>query len=251
MIKIKTAEEIFHMREGGRIAAEVLNRLLRKIEPGVNTLNIDRLAGEMIRGHGAKASFKGFEGYRFSTCINVNEGVVHGVPKKTVIIKKGDIVKVDLGILYKGFHTDVASSLLIPEGKESDKPKYNFLKVGREALLSAIKACRVGNRIGDISSGIQKIIEDSGFSVVEELVGHGVGRLLHEDPQIPGKGMSHTGPLLKEGMVLAIEVIYTQEGGRSLSLSDDGWTLSVDSGKMAGLFEHTVALSPQGVEILT
>ncbi len=252
MIILKTADEIALMREGGRIAASVVEAVSGFIKPGVNALEIDQLAQKLITEHGARPSFKGFEGYKFSSCINVNEGVVHGIPKKNVVLKPGDVVKVDLGVLYKGFNTDTAFSCLVKRNGEDTefKEEERFLKVGREALSKAIKQCKIGNRIGDISSEIQRTIESAGYGVVEELVGHGVGKSLHEDPQVPGLGKPRTGPLLREGMTLAIEVIYTM-GDSEIVLDSDGWTLSTLDGKMAGLFEHTVSLSKEGVEVLT
>ena len=249
MIIYKNAEEISIIREGGKIAAAVMERLSGSIHPGMSTLEIDRLAQDLIIEKGAQPSFKGFEGYRFSTCINVNEGVVHGIPKKTVILNLGDVLKVDLGVLYKGFHTDTAFSCLVGAGPHSEE-KLRFLETGKKALTAAIGRCQVGNRIGDISSTIQDIVEGAGYHVVEELVGHGVGRRLHEDPQVPGLGKPHTGALLKEGMTLAVEVIYTSAPSQIVS-GADGWTLSAVNGRIAGLFEHTVSLSKKGVEVLT
>lgn len=253
MIILKTVEEAALMREGGRIAASVMEAISGFIKPGISALDIDQLAQKLVIERGAKPSFKGFEGYKFSSCINVNEGVVHGIPKKNVVLKSGDVVKVDLGVLYKGFNTDTAFSCLVKKvGLEEPgfKEKERFLKVGREALSKAIKQCRVGNRIGDISAVIQKMVEGAGYEVVEELVGHGVGKSLHEDPKVPGMGKPQTGVLLREGMTLAIEVIYTM-GEREIVLDDDGWTLSTLDGRIAGLFEHTVSLSREGVEVLT
>lgn len=252
MIILKTVDEIALMREGGRIAASVVETVSGFIKPGISALEIDQLAEKLIVEQAAKPSFKGFEGYKFSSCINVNEGVVHGIPKKNVVLKPGDVVKVDLGVLYKGFNTDTAFSCLVKgKGQDSDfKEKERFLKAGCEALARAIKQCRIGNHIGDISAEIQRTIEGAGYGVVEELVGHGVGKSLHEDPQVPGLGKPRTGLLLREGMTLAIEVIYTM-GDSEIVLDSDGWTLSTLDGKIAGLFEHTVSLNKKGVEVLT
>ena len=253
MIILKTIEEVALMREGGRIAASVVEAISGFIKPGISALEIDQLTEKLIIERGAKPSFKGFEEYKFSSCVNVNEGVVHGIPKKNIVLKPGDVVKVDLGVLYKSFNTDTAFSCLVKGGSdgESDfKEKERFLKVGREALSKAIGQCKIGNRIGDISAQIQRTVERAGYGVVEELVGHGLGKSLHEDPQVPGLGKPHKGVLLREGMTLAIEVIYTM-GGSEIVLDNDGWTLSTLDGKMAGLFEHTVSLSKEGVEVLT
>lgn len=250
MITLKKSEEIALMREGGKIAGLVLSETAAQVRIGVSTGDLDRFAGRRIEDLGATPSFKGFESYRFATCININEGVVHGIPKGNVILKEGDVVKIDLGVFFKGFHTDTALSCLVGGNESKWREKTRFLEVGKKALSEAIKKCHVGNRLGDVSAEIQEIVEGSGFRVVEELVGHGVGKRLHEDPQVPGLGKKGTGLFLREGMTLAIEVIYTSGQGGIVS-GADGWTLSMADGKMSGLFEHTVALGKKGVETLT
>lgn len=237
------------MKEGGRIAGTSLSKVLKSIEVGMTTLEIDRIAEEQIGLLGGKPSFKGFEGYKYATCININNGVVHGVPKSSTKINEGDVVKVDLGVYYKGFNTDTAATIVVGQDKDLAQ-KSKFVDVGRKTLFQAIDACHVGGRIGDISSAIQRSIEGAGYSVVEELVGHGVGKSLHEDPQVPGLGTAGSGPLIKEGMALAIEVIYTTRKSQ-LVLESDDWTLTASNATIAGLFEHTVSLSNNGVEILT
>lgn len=237
------------MRQGGQIAARVLKETVQFVRPGMSSLEIDRYAEKAIERYGGRPSFKGFEGYPFAVCINVNAGVVHGVPKPSIVIREHDLIKLDLGVFYRGFHTDTATSFVVGR-VGSDGGQRRFIEAGRQALMAAIRQCRVGRRLGDVSAKIEEVIEKSGYSVVEELVGHGVGRSLHEDPQVPGVGRRSTGLIIKEGMVLAIEVIYREKPG-SLRLDPDGWTLSTDDARIAGLFEHTVAVGRGGVEVLT
>ncbi|MCL5003774.1 MAG: type I methionyl aminopeptidase [Patescibacteria group bacterium] len=246
MINIKSSKEIEIMATGGKIASLVIQEVLRQVKPGIATLELDRLAENRIRGLGGTPSFKGFEGYEFSTCINLNDGIVHGIPSKTVI-GDGDVVSIDLGVIYKGFHTDTSWTVV---AGSSDAWKEKFLSAGKRALEKSIKAFRKGGRIGDISAAMQTEIEAVGYNVVRDLVGHGVGRELHEPPQVPCYGKKGSGPVLKKGMVLAIEVIYTF-GDWHLRVLPDGWTMATKDGKISGLFEQTVALTAQGPKVLT
>jgi methionyl aminopeptidase len=207
-------------------------------------LEINNIAEKIILDAGAKPCFKGYDDFPFATCINVNSGIVHGIPGGYKL-QNGDVVSVDLGVLYKGLNTDVSESFEVETDNES-----RFLETGKKALEKAIKACILGNHIGDISSAIQITIEGAGYSVSRDLAGHGVGRKIHEDPFIECFGRPRTGERLVEGMTLAIEVIY-QKGRSELELAKDGWTLGTKDGSLSGLFEKSVALTRQGALVLT
>ncbi|MGB9706690.1 MAG: type I methionyl aminopeptidase [Microgenomates group bacterium] len=245
MIPIKTEEEIKIMKEGGRRLAWVFGQVLKKIRPGVKLSQLDKLAEELIKKQGGFPSFKTVKGYNWATCINVGSGVVHGIPGDYQI-KEGDLLSLDMGMLYGGFHTDMARTFWV----RSQKSK--FLKIGERALRMAIKAARLGNRVGHISEAIEKEIKKAGFSPIEALTGHGVGQKLHEEPQIPCfvKGKINQTPLLKPGMTLAIEVIYA-EGKPDLVLENDGWTVKTADSSLAGLFEDTILVTKKSPIILT
>jgi len=232
------------MQEGGKIARKAVDEALKRAKAGMSTLELNNIAEKIITDMGGVPCFKGYEGFPFATCININEGVVHGVPNKYKI-QRGDIVSVDLGVLYGGLNTDVSESFEV----ETDAHR-KFLDTGRKALENAIKVCVTGNKIGDISNTIQKTIESGGFSVSRDLAGHGVGREIHEDPYVECFGRPGKGHELKEGMTLAIEIIY-QKGRPELHLAKDGWTLSTKDGSLSGLFEKSVAVTRQGVLVLT
>ena len=244
MIKIKTRNEINLMAEGGKISALALSEILNNIKVGMTTLNLDSLAENVIKSHNALPSFKTVDGYKYSTCININGGLVHGIPNDYKI-KKGDVVSVDLGVLYKGFHTDLSYTVEAETNKHA-----KFLETGIQALEQGIFYCALGNKIGDISNSMQKVIERAGYSVSRDLVGHGIGIDLHEDPYVPGYGSKNLGFELKEGMVLAIEIIY-QKGKPKLKLANDGWTIETLDGSLGALFEHTVAVTVGGPLVLT
>ncbi|MDP2671812.1 MAG: type I methionyl aminopeptidase [bacterium] len=246
MAYLKTKEEIKTMAEAGRIAAKALGEIEKHIKSGVTGLALDKTAQEVIKKEGAKPSFMTVEDYQYSICVTENELVVHGIPT-AVAFKEGDIVGIDIGALYQGFHSDMAETFAV--GRVSAEVQ-NFLKTGKEALNKAIAQAKVGNRVGDISSTIQTTVEKAGYSVVKELVGHGVGTALHEDPLVPGIGKKETGPVLKEGMVIAIEVIYNQGKG-PVVLLEDGWTIASRDGSLSGLFERTVAITKKGPVVLT
>ena len=243
-INVRTSEEIEIMRQGGLISKAALDAVLEKVKPGVTLLELDAVAEQTIKRLGATASFKTVDDYPFATCINVNEGIVHGLPSERVI-EVGDILSIDLGALYRGFHTDLSYTLEVGTDKET-----KFLAVGKKALELAITACVLGNTIGDIGSEIQNTIERAGYSVSRELVGHGVGKELHEDPYVPGYGRKGKGLPLKEGMVLAIEVIY-QRGRPALALEADDWTIRTADKSLSALFEDTVAITKAGPLVLT
>src|SRR4030042_5417881 len=246
MVYLKNKQEIEIMRKAENIATTALREIAKNIKPGVKTIELDRIAENKIRALGAISSFKKVEGYRHSICTTPNDWVVHGIPSDT-ILKEKDCIGIDLGAYYKGYHSDLAQTFVV--GK-IDAKKRHFLETGKRALTSAIKQVRVGKRIGDISETIQQIIEGEGYSFVRELVGHGVGKQLHEDPLIPGRGKKGTGEEMKEGMVLAIEVIYNM-GKNQVKLLSDGWTISTKDGSLSGLFERTVAVTKKGPLVLT
>lgn len=247
-IKIKTEDEIDVMAEGGRILGNIKKELIAAIVEGENAGNIEDLAVSLIKKRSGTASFKMVKGYSWATCVNVNDGVVHGIPKKSIIFKKGDIVSVDVGLFYKGFHTDTSISCAIIANSETKA----FLSVGKAALKNAIEAAKVGNRIYDISEAMQKVIVKAGYSPIRALVGHGIGRNLHEFPQIPCfvAGEKKDSPKILSGFVLAIEAMYAQ-GLPEVIIADDGWTIKTKDGKIAGLFEETVAVTNKGPIVLT
>lgn len=245
MVRNEYALEL--MRKGGRISATALKEVLEKVRVGMNCLELDKIAEERINSLGGAASFKIVPGYRWATCITINEQVVHGIPNDRKI-KAGDLVSIDLGTVYRGWHTDCAWSVVV-DGRNI-KGKEQFLQVGEQALWDGINQAMVGKRIGDISYAIQSKVEGWGYHVVRALVGHGVGRSLHEEPEVPGYGSKGTGKILKEGMTLAIEVIYAQ-GTSEVVLGGDGWTFSTADKSLAGLFEMTVMVGKKKAEILT
>lgn len=248
MIKLKTPEEIEIMHEGGIKLGRVKKALGEAVKVGVTALDIENLAMKLIKEEGAEASFAKVPGYHWATCINVNKGIVHGIPTKDLVFKDGDLVSIDVGIYYKGFHTDTSISVGINLNPVAKK----FLNVGSETLQKALKAVKVGNHIFDISKVIEENIEAAGYSTIKALVGHGVGKDLHEDPQIPCfvPGPIDESPVIKPGMVLAVEVMYA-EGSDKVEITEDGWTIAMRDGKISGLFEDTIAVTEKGTIVLT
>lgn len=248
MIKIKTSEEIEIMAEGGAKLGRVKNALAKAVAPGVTALDIENLAQKLIKEEGAEPSFDKVPKYYWATCINVNDGIVHGIPTKDTVFAEGDIVKIDVGIYFKGFHTDTSISVGINPSPENKK----FLYVGQETLNKALKAVKAGNHIYDISKVIEENIEGAGYSTIKALVGHGVGRQLHEDPQIPCfvPGPIDESPVIKPGMVLAVEVMYAA-GNDKVEILEDGWTIGMRDGKISGLFEESIAVTNKGTKVLT
>ena len=244
MITYKSPDEIQIMKLGGSIAKNALNLALSLSEEGISLIDINNQVDTFISKNGATASFKRVPGYSYATCINVNEGLVHGIPNKYVL-KKGDLVKIDLGVFYQGYNTDTSATKEIGSNKEA-----KFIKAGADCVEAAINECIVGNRLGDISNAMQKVIESAGYTVSRSLVGHGIGKDLHEEPLIPPYGKKGTGMLLKEGLVFAIEIIY-QKGSHQIKSLEDGWTLVTKDGSLAGLHEHTVAITKEGPVVLT
>lgn len=247
-MNIKTEAEIEIMHEGGRKLARVRDSLSEKVGEGVRAWDIEELAVRLIKKEKAKASFKMVKGYSWATCVNLNEGLVHGIPTKNVVFKKGDVVSVDLGIYYNGFHTDTSFTKAI----DPDSKTANFLQVGKTAMKKAIEKTRVGNYVYDISEAIETSIRKAGFSPIKALVGHGVGRNLHEEPQIPCfvPGVKESSSKLPVGAVLAIEVMYCM-GQPDVVINNDGWTISTADGKISALFEDTVAVTNKGPMVLT
>lgn len=246
MIILKSAREIAVMREAGRIAAQVHEELRKAIRPGITTRELDALAERLIRQAGAIPTFKGYRGYPASICTSVNDEVVHGIPGDRVL-REGDIVAIDLGVTYKGYVGDCAYTW--PVGQVSPEVE-RLLQVTREALERAIAECRPGRRLGDIGYAVQSYVESHGFSVVREYCGHGIGANMHEDPQVPNYGRPGTGLVLRPGMVLAIEPMVNT-GTWMTRVLPDQWTVVTADGGYSAHFEHTVAITDHGPEILT
>ncbi len=244
----KSKDEIEIMAECGQKLAGVKKALFEKVAEGVSADDIEQLAIELIKKEGAEASFKKVPGYSWATCVNINAGLVHGIPKKEVVFKKGDVVSVDLGFYYKGFHTDCSFS----KGIDADSETEKFLDAGREALKKAIAVTIAGNRVYDISEAIEKTVTSYGYTSIRALVGHGVGRKLHEDPQIPCflPGPKEESMEIVEGATFAIEVMYAL-GSPDLVQENDGWTISTHDGKISALFEETVAVVDGRPKVLT
>ena len=246
MIICKTPREIDIMREAGKIVALTHQELKKHIAPGITTQELDRIAEEFICGLGAIPSFKGYNGFRGSICASVNEELVHGIPGSRVL-NEGDIISIDIGANYNGYHGD--SAWTYPIGKISAENE-NLLKVTEESLFKGLEEAKPGERLSNISHAIQSYVEPFGFSIVREYVGHGVGQDLHEDPQIPHYGPPNKGPRLKPGMVLAIEPMVNA-GSRYVKTLADNWTVVTIDGKTCAHFEHTIAITDTGFEILT
>lgn len=247
MIIRKSREEIEKMREAGRIVAGVLDMLEDLIQPGVRTETLNELAEEFIREREGVPSFLGYRGFPASICTSVNEVVVHGIPDRTRL-KEGDIIGVDVGVIRDGYQGDAARTYAV--GQISDVA-HHLMEATRDSLLAGIDACRPGSRLGDVSNAIQLAVEKEGFSVVVQFVGHGIGREMHEEPQIPNFGPAGRGPLLEEGMTFALEPMVN-EGSYEVEVDgDDGWTVRTADGMLSAHFEHTVAVTADGPYVLT
>lgn len=247
MIELKSEREIKIMRKNGKIVASTLNFLKDKIKPGVKTIELDYWAEEFIKGKDALPAFKGYRGFPGNICVSINEEVVHGIPGQRML-KEGDIVSIDVGVLKDGFYADGAWTF--PVGKISDDA-INLLEVTRKALESGIAQSREGNHIGDISYAVQSVAEGNGYSVVRELTGHGIGRKMHEEElNIPNYGVCGTGLALKQGMTFAIEPMVNA-GTYKVRTLEDNWTVVTQDGSLSAHFEHTIAITKNGGEILT
>lgn len=247
MIILKSPREIALMRAGGRMLAEVMERLKTFVKPGISTAEIDREVEAFLAERGARPAFKGYRGFPASVCTSINEEVVHGIPSPQRRLQEGDIIGLDLGCVVDGYYADCAFTMAAGEVAARVQ---ELLDVTRESLETAVGLCRPGRRLGDISHAIQEHVEGHGFSVVRAFVGHGIGRELHEDPQIPNFGEPGRGPLLKPGMVLAIEPMVTM-GGWEVRILPDRWTAVTEDGSLAAHFEHTVAVTNNGPDVLT
>jgi methionyl aminopeptidase len=247
MIICKSPGEIEKLRSSGRMVRELLEEMRGWVQPGVTTLDLERSVEKRLRQLGVAPAFKGYRGYPCCLCASVNEEIVHGIPSGRRILKSGDIVSLDLGIVLKGYYGD--SALTVPVGEISENLK-KLLRVTEESLELAIQNARAGNRLGDISAAVQQHAERNGFSVVREFVGHGIGREMHEEPQIPNFGKPGHGPLLKPGMVLAIEPMVN-EGGNAVRVLGDQWTAVTADGGYSAHFEHMVAVTRNGPDVLT
>lgn len=247
MILLKSPRELEHMRAAGRILAEVKALLLKLVKPGLSTKEIDAAVEALILARGAASAFKGYRGYPATVCTSINEEVVHGIPSAKRKLKEGDIIGLDLGCIVEGYYGDCAVTL--PVGAVPARVQ-ELIDVTRESLDKAIVQCRVGNRIGDISHAVQMHCESHGFGVVRSFVGHGIGRALHEEPQVPNFGEAGRGPVLKAGMVLAIEPMVTL-GSWEVQVLEDGWTAVTKDGSMAAHFEDTIAITEDGPDVLT
>ena len=247
MIIVKTPREILVMKEAGRISSSALKLAGEAVEPGVSTFEIDMIVKKYIQSQGASPSFLGYNGFPASTCISVNNTVIHGIPSKDCIIKQGDIVSIDIGAYFNGFHGDNAWTF--PCGDVSKEAK-NLLDATKESLYEGIKKAKVGGRIGDISNAVQTYAESRSYSVVRQFVGHGVGASLHEDPSVPNFGSPGKGPRLCEGMTIAIEPMINV-GGSEVKVLDDGWTTVTVDEKLSAHFEHSIVITKDGPVILT
>ncbi|WP_010295291.1 type I methionyl aminopeptidase [Clostridium senegalense] len=246
MIIIKGDMEIEYMRNAGKVVADTLAKIESVIKPGITTAEIDKLAEEFILKQGAKPSFKGYGGFPATICASVNNEVIHGIPKNRVL-EDGDIISVDCGAILNGFHGDAARTF--PVGNIS-KEAEQLIKVTKECFFKGMENAVVGNRLTDISAAVQRHAESFGYSVVRDFVGHGIGRSMHEDPQVPNYGTAGRGPKLKHGMVLAIEPMINI-GKYNVKVNSDGWTVVTSDGTLSAHYENTLAVLNSGPEILT
>ncbi|WP_010237739.1 type I methionyl aminopeptidase [Clostridium arbusti] len=247
MIIIKNNSEIDYMRQSGRVVEETLLKMEEVIRPGMTTADLDKIAEEFIRKHGAVPSFKGYYGFPASICASVNEEVVHGIPSIKKVLHEGDIISIDCGAILNGYQGDAARTL--PVGKISNEAK-NLIDITRKSFFKGVEKALVGNRLSDISSAIQTYAESFGYSIVRDYVGHGIGKDMHEEPEIPNFGRPGRGPKLLHGMVLAIEPMVN--GGKYyVSVQSNDWTVVTDDGSLSAHYENTVAILENGPEILT
>jgi len=246
MIVYKSEAEIEMMRASNQIVARILSELKKMIRPGLETRELDKYAEKRARELGAEPAFKGYRGYPASLCVSINEEIVHGIPSERKL-KEGDLVSLDFGVIYQGFYGDAA--ITIPVGTVSDEAK-KLIEVAEKSFFSGLEKLRVGNRLSDVSAAIQAEVEKAGFSVIRAFVGHGIGRSLHEEPQVPNFGLPGHGPKLKKGLTLAIEPMIAA-GHWEIEILEDGWTAVTRDKSLTAHYEHTVALTDEGVEILS
>jgi methionyl aminopeptidase len=248
MIILKSPDEVARMRVAGGIVAETIDTVLAAVEPGVSTADLDGVAEAFIRERKATPSFKGYRGFPASICASLNQEVVHGIPSPKRILKEGDVLSLDFGAIWDGYHADSAVTVFVGEPPSAEAEK--LVRVTEEALEAGISQIRPGGRLSDISHAVQQVVEGAGFSVVREYVGHGVGRSLHEDPQIPNYGLPGRGPELRPGLVVAVEPMVTMGDWKTRVLADD-WTVVTADGSLAAHFEHTISVTEDGREVLT
>ena len=247
MVVLKTSRELGIMKEACRISAGALQTVGNAVEPGVTTAELDALAEKYIRSQGGVPNFKNYHGYPATACISINNEVIHGIPSAKRVLKAGDIVSVDLGAKFNGYHGDNAATFAC--GDVSDEAK-RLMQTTKDALYEGIKAATAGSRIGDISSAVQRTVEAAGFSVVRQYVGHGIGTQLHEAPEVPNFGTAGRGIRLLPGMTLAIEPMVNA-GGFDVKVLPDGWTVLTKDGSLSAHFEHTIVITPDGPKIMT
>ena len=246
-VTIKSSREIELMREAGKILAKTHDELEKNLKPGMSTWDIDRIGEEIIRSYGCIPSFKNYNGYPASICVSVNDEVVHGIPHKKHYIQEGDIVSLDAGVIYKGYHSDAARTHGICEISEEAK---KLIEVTRQSFFEGIKFAKPGNHLNDISTAIQKYAESFGYGVVRDLVGHGIGAHLHEDPEVPNFARKRKGILLQPGMTLAIEPMINA-GSYDVVWMDDDWTVVTEDGSLSAHYENTILITEDGPEILS
>jgi methionyl aminopeptidase len=245
---LKSSQAIARMKRSGRIVAETLDAVRKMVRPGVSTAELDEVAERTIRSHdGARPAFKGYRGFPATLCVSLNEEVVHGIPSRKRVLRKGNIVSLDVGVYFDGYYADAAITVSVDDVPEEVR---RFLDVTEMSLQMGLDQARPGKRLGDISAAIQEVGESHGFSVIRSLVGHGIGSQLHEDPQVPNFGQPNTGMELKEGLVLAIEPMFNM-GGWEVKTLFDRWTVVTVDGSFSAHFEHTVAITRNGPMILT
>jgi methionyl aminopeptidase len=243
----KSPHELDKMRRAGRITAQARQRIVDAVRPGIRTRDLDRIGEEAIRAAGATPSFKGYRGFTGSICASVNEELVHGIPGERPL-REGDLLSIDVGAIWEGFHGDSAVTVFVGEPRSAEAEK--LIRVTRESLEAAVTQLHPGGRLSDVGHAIQQVVEGAGFSVVREYVGHGIGRDLHEDPPVPNYGPPGRGPELKPGLVVAVEPMVNL-GDWPTRLLDDGWTVVTEDGSLSAHFEHTIAVTEAGPEILT
>jgi methionyl aminopeptidase len=249
VISIKSSAEIERMREAGRVTALTIERVVEAVRPGVSTEDLDRVAERSIRGEGCTPSFLEYRGFPASICTSINDEIVHGIPSPDRILREGDLLSLDVGAVFEGYHGDSAVSLFVG-GRAPSEEAARLVKMTEEALFAGIDAVRPGGRISDVGHAVESLVEPVGYSLVREYGGHGVGRALHEDPIILNYGRPGRGPAIKPGLVVAIEPMVNL-GGWETRVLDDDWTVVTRDGSLSAHFEHTIAVTPDGPEILT
>jgi methionyl aminopeptidase len=248
MIQLKSQREIEIMARGGKILADTVKLMERSVQPGMTTADLDAIADEFIRSHpGAKPSFKGLYNFPASICSSINHEIVHGIPSKKRVLYEGDVVSIDVGVLYEGYHTDSATTVAVGSVNEESR---HLLSVTRDALDAGVAVAKAGNHLGDIGAAIQAVVEAAGFSVVRDLVGHGIGTGFHEEPQVPNYGKPNRGIRLVPGLTIAIEPMVNV-GKPGIRTMPDKWTVVTVDGKRSAHFEHTVAITEDGPRVLT